>query len=200
MAGQALPAPGWYPDPSGAPRLRYFDGSVWADYYAPSASQQMSDAAFAVEPGLVVDYPTIPEYSLYSLNQITLAAFLGGPFPGFWLASQDLNTLARNRLSRQCLAWAAVLTLANLALAFIVPEEFPALIIALPFIVATRLMAKRWLGPELAAHEAAGGQLGSWWITVFAGVIGLVAIFAIILVAIVIWEIFWTLPGADGGI
>ena len=37
-AGQA--APGWYPDPSGAPRQRYFDGEVWTDHYhdeAPAA-------------------------------------------------------------------------------------------------------------------------------------------------------------------
>jgi uncharacterized membrane protein YhaH (DUF805 family) len=37
--GQA--PPGWYPDPSGSPRQRYFDGEVWTDHYhdesAPAA-------------------------------------------------------------------------------------------------------------------------------------------------------------------
>ncbi|HUO37881.1 MAG TPA: DUF2510 domain-containing protein [Mycobacterium sp.] len=28
------PAPGWYPDPSGAPGKRYFDGRQWAEYLA----------------------------------------------------------------------------------------------------------------------------------------------------------------------
>ena len=28
------PAPGWYPDPSGQPWLRYWDGSTWSDYFA----------------------------------------------------------------------------------------------------------------------------------------------------------------------
>jgi Domain of unknown function (DUF4352)/Protein of unknown function (DUF2510) len=31
-----LPVPaGWYPDPSGAPRQRYFDGKAWTENYAP---------------------------------------------------------------------------------------------------------------------------------------------------------------------
>ena len=34
-AGQA--PPGWYPDPSGAPRHRYFDGELWTDQYREDA-------------------------------------------------------------------------------------------------------------------------------------------------------------------
>jgi TIR domain/Protein of unknown function (DUF2510) len=30
-----LPPPGWYPDPSGAPRQRYWDGYKWADAIVP---------------------------------------------------------------------------------------------------------------------------------------------------------------------
>jgi TM2 domain-containing membrane protein YozV len=29
-----LPAPGWYPDPEGAPGQRYFDGAGWTDHRA----------------------------------------------------------------------------------------------------------------------------------------------------------------------
>lgn len=29
------PAPGWYQDPSGAPRQRYFDGQGWTEHYSP---------------------------------------------------------------------------------------------------------------------------------------------------------------------
>jgi len=29
------PPPGWYPDPLGAPRQRYFDGNAWTENYAP---------------------------------------------------------------------------------------------------------------------------------------------------------------------
>ena len=31
-------SPGWYPDPSGAPTQRYFDGTQWTDQLAPFAA------------------------------------------------------------------------------------------------------------------------------------------------------------------
>jgi Host cell surface-exposed lipoprotein/Protein of unknown function (DUF2510) len=36
------PAPGWYPDPSGTPQQRYFDGQQWAEKYAPLDAQPPS--------------------------------------------------------------------------------------------------------------------------------------------------------------
>lgn len=30
-----MSAPGWHRDPSGAPRLRYWDGRRWTEEYAP---------------------------------------------------------------------------------------------------------------------------------------------------------------------
>ncbi|AZS12004.1 hypothetical protein SEA_ZETZY_34 [Mycobacterium phage Zetzy] len=32
---QLQPAPGWYPDPSGAPGQRYFDGTEWTSHSQP---------------------------------------------------------------------------------------------------------------------------------------------------------------------
>jgi hypothetical protein len=36
----SLPLPGWYPDPSGAPRSRYFDGKDWTDQPSPQPPQR----------------------------------------------------------------------------------------------------------------------------------------------------------------
>jgi Protein of unknown function (DUF2510) len=33
-----LPAPGWYPDPAGAPMQRFFDGTRWTEHRAPLAA------------------------------------------------------------------------------------------------------------------------------------------------------------------
>jgi uncharacterized membrane protein YhaH (DUF805 family) len=44
--GQA--PPGWYPDPSGSPRQRYFDGEIWTDHYHDeSAPAAPGGAAYA---------------------------------------------------------------------------------------------------------------------------------------------------------
>jgi len=37
-----LPQPGWYPDPSGEPGQRYFDGRDWTEHWAP-AHPRLSD-------------------------------------------------------------------------------------------------------------------------------------------------------------
>ncbi|MDQ1512779.1 MAG: hypothetical protein QOC59_621 [Microbacteriaceae bacterium] len=42
--GPTGPAPGWYPDPAGTPRRRYWDGSAWTEFFdggsAPGPVQQ----------------------------------------------------------------------------------------------------------------------------------------------------------------
>lgn len=35
--------PGWYPDPSGQPRHRYFDGNDWVDHYTPLVEWMSND-------------------------------------------------------------------------------------------------------------------------------------------------------------
>ncbi|SHW33092.1 Protein of uncharacterised function (DUF2510) [Mycobacteroides abscessus subsp. abscessus] len=37
MTDAPKPTAGWYPDPSGSPRQRYFDGSNWTDNYSDDA-------------------------------------------------------------------------------------------------------------------------------------------------------------------
>lgn len=44
------PPPGWYPDPSGAPSQRYFDGTDWTMYHAPPTAAPVIQApAFRAE-------------------------------------------------------------------------------------------------------------------------------------------------------
>ncbi len=38
MTAAASPA-GWYPDPSGAPGQRYFDGTQWTQHHSPAAAR-----------------------------------------------------------------------------------------------------------------------------------------------------------------
>lgn len=142
-----------------------------------------------------VALPGVHELRLYSLNQITLAAFLGSPFPGLWLAARNLDALGRWRMYRQCLWWGVGLTLFNLVLAFLVPEQIPGPVVSVPFIVLTRLVANHWFGPDLAAHRAAGGAQGSWWVTVLVGVMGLLVVVVLILVPIVVMDVVSPIRG-----
>lgn len=121
-----------------------------------------------------------PEYRLYSVWQITVAAFLGSPLPGFWLASQNFKALGKTKESTQSLVLGAGLTLICFLVAFLLPENFPAIIISLPFLILTNSTAKQWFGHDLTVHVSAGGRIGSWWISILAGVLALVLVLAVL--------------------
>ena len=50
------PMPGWYPDPSGAPTHRYFDGQQWT-HYAPPPSIVINNTVGAQAPVIVTSGP-----------------------------------------------------------------------------------------------------------------------------------------------
>jgi Protein of unknown function (DUF2510) len=53
-----LPPAGWYPDPAGGGRLRYFNGSTWTDHYS-QPPRQMAAGRFGAPAG-VAPQPAMP--------------------------------------------------------------------------------------------------------------------------------------------
>ncbi|WP_081343505.1 DUF2510 domain-containing protein [Mycobacteroides chelonae] len=85
-----VPAPGWFPDPSGAPRQRYFDGAIWTEHTAPFAppttrqpgAQASASVAVAISTGRSVNHLlhfvlTILTGGLWLFVWIPLAIFGG---------------------------------------------------------------------------------------------------------------------------
>jgi hypothetical protein len=64
---QPSPAPGWYPDPSGAPVQRYFDGQQWTDNVAPLAVRQPA--------GVIVEGPN---HALHAILRLFTFWMCGG--------------------------------------------------------------------------------------------------------------------------
>ncbi|WP_156752077.1 DUF2510 domain-containing protein, partial [Mycobacterium sp. ACS1612] len=51
----SIPPPaGWYPNPSGAPGQRYFDGHVWTAHHRPAPQQWDADRVAAGVAGIRV--------------------------------------------------------------------------------------------------------------------------------------------------
>jgi uncharacterized protein YegJ (DUF2314 family) len=121
-----------------------------------------------------------PEYRFHSVGQITLAAFLGAPLPGFWLASRNFKALGRKKEARKSLYWGVGLTVAAMTIAGILPERFPAMAISLPFIVVSHSIAKQWFAHDLVEHITLGGRMASWWVSVAAGLTSLMIILGLV--------------------
>ncbi|MBB3601481.1 TM2 domain-containing membrane protein YozV [Mycolicibacterium sp. BK556] len=48
--GAPPPPPGWYPDPNGGPRMRYFDGVKWAEQISPLNASSSPFAPGPMQP------------------------------------------------------------------------------------------------------------------------------------------------------
>lgn len=50
------PVPGWYPDPAGSPRLRWWNGGIWTDQYLPMPGTQPQQGTPAPMRGVPLPY------------------------------------------------------------------------------------------------------------------------------------------------
>ncbi len=50
MTVSPTPPSGWYPDPSGAPGQRYWDGTAWTEHFAPVAMQRAHPLTYVEGP------------------------------------------------------------------------------------------------------------------------------------------------------
>ena len=68
MTTPPSPAAGWYPDPEGEARLRYFDGGEWTASYAPSSTAKAVPWSWSQRPKWLV--PTLIVGGLVALVAI----------------------------------------------------------------------------------------------------------------------------------
>ena len=79
----SLPPEGWYPNPSGGPGQRFFDGRVWTPYHraTPVPVQPQSPQPMPVQTSVVV---TGPNHALHAV--LTLLTFWAcGGWAWIWL-------------------------------------------------------------------------------------------------------------------
>jgi hypothetical protein len=97
---------------------------------------------------------------LYSLGQIVLATFLGGPFAGAWLLGLDQRALKRK--SRWTFLVGVLVQLGLIPLVFILPSSTPRYAVPLAYVTLMRFIADGLVGVEIRQHLETGGQRSSW--------------------------------------
>jgi hypothetical protein len=125
-----------------------------SEYYKPPRADLAAPEAPAGSP---------LAQKLYSVRQITVTTFFGGPLAGTVLMAANFRALGRLNSVRNSYIAGVVGTLAVIALAMALPDRVPSYALPLMYVLSVQAVAKHSLGALLTAHFQAGGAKQSSW-------------------------------------
>jgi hypothetical protein len=121
---------------------------------------------------------------LYSAQQVAVATFIGGPIAGCLLLGSNYGALGKPSQRLQVIVMGAVATAGVLALALVLPKNFPNSIVPVAYTIALRSFAKTVEGPTPPTVRQ------SWWKAVGIG-------FASLIMLLVLFVGYFVLIGDD---
>ncbi|ALN18204.1 hypothetical protein [Ectopseudomonas mendocina] len=126
---------------------------------------------------------------LYSVAGVGLATFIGTPLAGAWLLAHNLQLLGQAH--RVAMVWgiSVVLLLVTLVLAFVLPEEVPALPFAVAQLMVMIMLAKNLMEADLKQHVEAGGAFLSNWRAAGIGLLFTIGLAALMFAVLMIFDI-----------
>lgn len=126
---------------------------------------------------------------LYSVAGVGLATFIGTPLAGAWLLAHNLQLLGQAH--RVAMVWgiSVVLLVVTLVLAFVLPEEVPAMPFAIAQLMAMIMLARYLMETDLKQHAEAGGALLSNWRAAGIGLLFTLGLAALMFAVLMIFDI-----------
>lgn len=118
---------------------------------------------------------------VYTPNQIALATFVGSPFAGTVLLALNERRLGRARLALPTLLVGFFASAALVGIGAVLPDGVPTMPFALVGIFGMRGVAHLRQQALVAEHLARGGRKGSGWTAFGIGVLGMIAVLAVVL-------------------
>jgi hypothetical protein len=137
---------------------------------------------------------SVPESRLYSPGQLAFAAFLGSPMAAAWFASKNFKTLGQPHEAQRALLLGVAATIVMLAIAAVLPENFPSSVFPLSYTVAVYVLAKSQFGRIVKDHTNAGGPLGSGWHVAGVSMLIVLAVLGVFVGVIVLLDQTGVLP------
>ncbi|WP_241201274.1 hypothetical protein [Ectopseudomonas toyotomiensis] len=132
---------------------------------------------------------TTNQSPLYSVAGVGLATFIGTPLAGAWLLAHNLQLLGK--ADRVAMVWgiSVLLLVVTLVLAFVLPEELPAMPFAIAQLMAMIMFAKSLMEADLKQHAEAGGAFLSNWRPAGIGVMFTLGLAALMFAVLMIFDI-----------
>ena len=115
-----------------------------------------------------------PAGKLYTPAQIGVAALLGSPAAAGWFVSNNEAHLGRPYNGRRWFWGSLLATVVLVVGSFFLPVHFPRTGLAIGYVVGCHQTAKQLYTAAVQEHRATGGQFGSGWKVVGAGLLFLV--------------------------
>jgi hypothetical protein len=112
-----------------------------------------------------VDSVTVSR-KLYSVSQITFAAWAASPVAGCLLLNFNYRVFERRRAAWQVLTFGCIATVFTFAFVLSYPHKFPRM--TLPLVSAALMwpLVSYLQGEATRNHFGKGGKKGSWWATI----------------------------------
>ena len=118
-------------------------------------------------------------YKLYTIGQISAAAYLGGPIAGCYLMSVNFKHLNNEEIAKKTLLIGIITTMIFFPGLFFIPEkiidQIPEFLIPMIYTSIIGVYAKKLQGKRIKEHIEKGGQKYSGW-----KVAGIVILFSIL--------------------
>jgi hypothetical protein len=123
--------------------------------------------------------------TLYSPGHIAWATFLGAPIAGCLLMALNYRRLGHSSSANFALIGGLVTTVLLLAIAFVLPDNFPSLVLPLACTFGMYQCVNNLQGTAYERRLASGGRKGSGWVATGVGILSMVflfiALFAVLL-------------------
>ncbi|MBU2879465.1 MULTISPECIES: hypothetical protein [Aliiglaciecola] len=128
--------------------------------------------------------------SIFSPNQITLGAFIGGPLAAVYFLYQNFSALNQFDKAQQTLRWGLSLCLVFICLLPIIPENFPNTVIPIVYCIVARQIAEKHQCSKQQIIESDLFRFQSNWRVLVITVTALILLMVLVIPVIFAFEMF----------
>lgn len=124
----------------------------------------------------------------YSKNALMAVAFFAGPIAIAYMVATNFKAMKKAEMVKSTWTYGILITIVGLALALVLPDEFPGIVFAVAYMFGAKTIYDKLLKSDLAAADPSGDQQLPWYNSLLVAVIGIAIQVVVIVVAYVIYE------------